>query len=54
LRGALNLGWTREDVDAVLVLAEQDLGPQRALKAWELWADVRERGLESPKKKADH
>lgn len=54
LRGALNLGWTREDVDAVLVLAEQDLGPQRALKVWELWADVRERGLESPKKKADH
>ena len=45
LRGALNLGWTREDVDAVLVLAEQELGPQRALKVWELWADVRERRL---------
>lgn len=45
LRGALNLGWSREDVDAVLVLAEQDLGAARALKVWELWADVRERKL---------
>jgi 4-carboxymuconolactone decarboxylase len=45
LRGALNLGWKREDVDTVLVLAEQDLGAQRALKVWELWADVRERKL---------
>jgi 4-carboxymuconolactone decarboxylase len=53
LRGALNLGWSREDVDAVLVLAEQDLGAPRALKVWELWADVRERGLDSPQKKAD-
>jgi 4-carboxymuconolactone decarboxylase len=53
LRGALNLGWKKEDVDGVLVLAEQDLGPQRALKVWELWADVRERGLESPRKRVD-
>jgi 4-carboxymuconolactone decarboxylase len=53
LRGALNLGWSREDVDTLLVLAEQELGAQRALKVWELWADVRERGLDSPKKKAD-
>jgi 4-carboxymuconolactone decarboxylase len=53
LRGALNVGWKREDVDAVLVLAEQDLGPQRALKVWEQWADVRERGLDSPTGKAD-
>ena len=45
LRGALNLGWKREDVDAVLVLAEADLPPERALKIWELWADVRERKL---------
>jgi 4-carboxymuconolactone decarboxylase len=45
LRGALNLGWSREDVDALLVLAEQELGAQRALKVWELWADVRERKL---------
>jgi 4-carboxymuconolactone decarboxylase len=53
LRGALNVGWKREDVDAVLVLAEQDLAPQRALKVWELWADVRGRGLDSPTGKAD-
>ena len=53
LRGALNVGWKREDVDAVLVLAEQDLGPQRALKLWEQWADVRERGLDSPTGKVD-
>ena len=45
LRGALNLGWKKEDVDAILVLAEQEVGPQRALKLWELWADVRERKL---------
>jgi 4-carboxymuconolactone decarboxylase len=45
LRGALNLGWAREDVDAVLALAEADLTPERALKAWELWADVRGRKL---------
>jgi 4-carboxymuconolactone decarboxylase len=45
LRGALNVGWKREDVDAVLAVAEADLGPERALKLWELWADVRERKL---------
>ncbi len=45
LRGALNLGWKKEDVDAVLVLAEQEIGAARALKLWELWADVRERKL---------
>ena len=45
LRGALNVGWTREDVDAVLVLAEQEVGAARALKLWERWADVRERNL---------
>jgi 4-carboxymuconolactone decarboxylase len=45
LRGALNLGWAREDVDAVLALAETDLTPDRALKVWEQWADVRERKL---------
>ncbi|MFN2571790.1 MAG: carboxymuconolactone decarboxylase family protein [Gemmatimonadales bacterium] len=44
LRGALNTGSTREEVDEVLGLIEADLGP-RALKAWELWADVRERNL---------
>lgn len=45
LRGALNVGWKREDVDALLVLAEQDVGAARALKVWEVWADVRERNL---------
>jgi hypothetical protein len=45
LRGALNLGWKKEDVDAILVLAEQEVGSERALKLWELWADVRERKL---------
>lgn len=45
LRGALNLGWKKEDVDTVLALAEQDLTPERALKVWELWADVRGRKL---------
>ena len=53
LRGALNVGWTREDVDAVLVLAEQEVGAERALKIWEQWADVRERALDTPSKKAD-
>ena len=45
LRGALNVGWKPEDVDALLVLAEQDLAPERALKMWEVWADVRGRKL---------
>ena len=45
LRGALNTGWTREDVDTVLAMVELDLTPERALKLWELWADVRERRL---------
>jgi 4-carboxymuconolactone decarboxylase len=45
LRGALNTGSTREDVDAVLAIVEQDLGAERALKMWESWADVRGRSL---------
>ena len=45
LRGALNLGWKKEDVDAVLVLAEKEVGSKGALKLWEVWADVRERRL---------
>ena len=44
-RGALNTGSTREEVDAVLAIVEPDLDPARALKVWELWADVRERNL---------
>lgn len=45
LRGALNLGWSREQVDALLAVLEPDLGPDRALKVWEIWSQVRERGL---------
>jgi len=45
MRGALNTGSTREEVDAVLALVEPDLDPARALRVWELWADVRERNL---------
>ena len=45
LRGALNTGATREEVDQVLALVEADLDSARALKVWELWADVRGRDL---------
>jgi len=45
LRGALNTGSTREDVDAVLAIVEVDLTKERALKLWEMWVDVRERSL---------
>ena len=45
LRGALNTGSTREDVDAVLAIVEEDLDSARALKVWEMWADVRGRNL---------
>jgi 4-carboxymuconolactone decarboxylase len=45
LRGALNTGSTREEIDAVLAVIEADLDPDRALRVWELWADVRERNL---------
>ena len=45
LRGALNTGSTREDVDEVIAMVEMDLSKERALKLWETWADVRERNL---------
>ena len=45
LRGALNLGWSREQVDALLAALEPDLGSDRALRVWEMWSQVRERGL---------
>ena len=45
LRGALNTGAGREEVDQVLALVEQDLDSARALKMWEMWADVRGRDL---------
>ncbi|HEY3279287.1 MAG TPA: carboxymuconolactone decarboxylase family protein [Gemmatimonadales bacterium] len=46
LRGALNTGSTREEVDAVLAVVEADLTKERALKLWEMWSDVRSRNLE--------
>jgi 4-carboxymuconolactone decarboxylase len=45
LRGALNTGSTRDDVDEVIALVEDELSKERALKLWEMWADVRERNL---------
>ncbi len=45
LRGALNTGSTRDEVDTVLAVVEPDLDPARALRVWELWADVRQRNL---------
>jgi 4-carboxymuconolactone decarboxylase len=45
LRGALNTGSTRDDVDEVIAIVEVDLTKERALKLWEMWADVRERSL---------
>ncbi len=45
LRGALNTGSTKEDVDAVLAVVEEDIDAARALRVWETWADVRGRNL---------
>lgn len=45
LRGALNTGSTREEVDEVIAIVETDLTKERALKLWEMWSDVRERNL---------
>jgi len=45
LRGALNTGSTRNEVDEVIAVVEDDLTKQQALKLWEMWADVRERSL---------
>jgi 4-carboxymuconolactone decarboxylase len=45
LRGALNTGSTRDDVDEVIAVVEDDLSKERALQLWEMWADVRERNL---------
>jgi 4-carboxymuconolactone decarboxylase len=46
LQGALNVGWTKEQVDLALTLVEEQVGAERALKIWEEWAGVRgaERG----------
>ena len=40
-RGALNVGWTKEQVDLVLAVIEEQVDKERALKAWEVWAEVR-------------
>jgi len=45
LRGALNTGSTREEVDTVLAIVEADLTKERALQLWEMWSDVRGRNL---------
>jgi len=45
LRGALNTGSTRDEVDEVIAIVESDLTKERALQLWEMWADVRERSL---------
>ena len=47
LRGALNTGAKRDEVDEVIALVEEDLPKERALKLWEMWADVRERSLDA-------
>jgi len=41
LQGALNVGWTKEQVDLALTLVEEQVGAERALKIWEVWAEVR-------------
>jgi len=45
LRGALNTGSSRDEVDEVIAIVEADLTKERALKLWEMWADVRGRNL---------
>ncbi len=45
LRGALNTGWAPAEVDDVLALVEQDIGAERALRVWELWAEVRDKNF---------
>lgn len=45
LRGALNTGSSRDEVDDVIALVEEELPKERALKLWEMWADVRGRNL---------
>jgi 4-carboxymuconolactone decarboxylase len=45
LRGALNTGASREQVEAVLELIAGDLDPERRRRAQEQWADVKGRQL---------
>src|SRR2546422_9890234 len=45
LRGALNTGATREEIEAVLALIEPDLDPEHKRRAEEQWEDVKGRNL---------
>ena len=45
LRGSLNTGATRAEVEAVLALVAADLSPENLRRAREQWADVKERKL---------
>jgi len=45
LRGSLNTGATRAEVEAVLALVAADLSPENLRRAREQWADVKERRL---------
>jgi 4-carboxymuconolactone decarboxylase len=45
LRGALNTGATRAEVEAVLAVVEPDLDPEHRRRAHEQWEDVRTRRL---------
>src|SRR2546425_784968 len=45
LRGALNTGATREEVEAVLGLIDRDLDPEHRRSAREQWEDVQGRRL---------
>jgi 4-carboxymuconolactone decarboxylase len=45
LRGALNTGATREEVEAVLAAIDGDLGPEERRTAQRQWADVKRRKL---------
>ncbi len=45
LRGALNTGATREEIEAVLALIDGDLDPEHRRRAHEQWEDVKGRNL---------
>src|SRR2546426_49634 len=45
LRGALNTGATREEIEAVLALVEPDLDPEHKRRADAQWQDVKGRKL---------
>lgn len=45
LRGALHTGATREEIEAVLSLVDEDLDAERRRVATEQWADVKRRKL---------